>query len=241
MSRRIRVMALVASAAILLAAFLWWCSPLLFRLAGATSDGVLYRVPGADSAVALTIDDAPRPGTTDEILRVLERHGARATFFVIGSRARRHPDLVRAIRRGGHEIGHHMWRDRRSLALDSASFRRALLRTDSTLARFGDQRWLRPGGGLYSDRMVRAARRHGHRIALGDVYPLDPVVRWPAPVTRFVLAWVRPGSVIILHDGEGRGERTAEVLRRVLPELRERGLDVVSLGDLVERGKGAAR
>lgn len=235
MSRRIRVAALAASAAVLLAVVLWWCSPLLFRLVGATSDGALYRVPGTDSAVALTIDDAPRPGTTDEILRVLERHGARATFFVIGSRARRHPGLARAIRRGGHEIGHHMWRDRRSLGLDSATVRRALLRTDSVLARFAAPRWLRPGGGLYSGRMVRAARRHGYRIALGDVYPFDPVVRWPALVTRFVRAWVRPGSVIILHDGEGRGERTAEVLRRVLPKLRERGLDVVPLGELVER------
>lgn len=238
MSRRIRVAALAASAAVLLASVLWWCSPLLFRLADATSDGALYRVPAADSAVALTIDDAPRPGTTDAILRVLERHGARATFFVIGSRARRHPALVRSIRRGGHEIAHHMWRDRRSLGLDSASFRRALLRTDSTLSPFGDPRWLRPAGGLYSGWMVRAARRQGHRIALGDVYPFDPVVRWPPIVTRFVLAWVRPGSVIILHDGEGRGGRTAEVLRRVLPELRERGLEVMSLGELVEGATG---
>lgn len=235
MKRRTGILALAASAAVLLVAVLWWCSPLLFRLAGRVSEGALYRVPGAVSAVALTVDDSPHAGTTGEILEVLDRHDARATFFVIGSRARRHAGLVRAVHRRGHELANHMWRDERSLGLDSAVFVRRLLRTDSVVSRFGELRWLRPGGGLYSGTMVRAARRHGYRIALGDVYPFDPVVAWPPLVARFVLAWARPGSVIILHDGEGRGHRTAETLRRILPALEDRGLEVVPLGELVER------
>lgn len=235
MSRWLRRVAAGTLAALSLAAALWWFSPLLFRSADGIVGGALYRFPQSDSAVALTIDDGPTPGGTREILRVLEEHRARATFFVIGSRARRHPGLVREVVRRGHALGHHMWRDERSLGLDSAVFERRLRRTDSLLAGFGGSRWLRPGGGLYSGRMVRTARRHGYRIALGDVYPFDPAVRWPSLTARMILAWAGPGSIIILHDGEGRAERTAEVLRRILPVLEERGLDLVSLDELVER------
>ena len=218
---------------LVLAAALWWLSPLLFRAADRVSGGALYRVPSADSAVALTIDDGPTRGGTREILAVLEEHGARATFFVIGSRADRRPALVRELVRRGHGIGHHMWRDERSLGLDSAAFERRLVRADSLLDRFGGTRWLRPGGGLYSPRMLRTARRHGYRTVLGDVYVFDPVVRWPRLTAAMILAWAEPGSVLILHDGEGRAARTADVLRRILPALERRGLDVVTLDELV--------
>lgn len=224
-----------ALAALSTAAALWWFSPLLFRAAGRISGDALYRVPGADSAVALTVDDAPtRPGTR-EILRALEEHGARATFFLIGRRAARHPDLVEELLRRGHGVGHHMWWDERSLGLDSAVFETRLERTDSVLGRFGGSRWLRPGGGLYSTSMGRVARRHGYRIVLGDVYPFDPAVRWPALTASMILAWAEPGSIIILHDGEGRAARTAGVLRRILPALQRRGLEVVTLTELVAR------
>lgn len=236
MSRRLRRLAAGALATLSLAAALWWFSPLLFRAAGRISGEALYRTPGADPAVALTIDDAPTPSGTPEILRVLEEHGARATFFLVGRRAARHPDLVEELVRRGHELGHHMWRDERSLGLDSAAFGARLERTDSVLDGFGGSRWLRPGGGLYSASMVRTARRHGYRIALGDVYPFDPAVRWPPLTARMILAWAEAGSIIILHDGAGRAAHTAEVLRRILPVLAERGLDVVTLGELAGDG-----
>lgn len=236
MRARIRRLVAAALGVLVLVAVLWWLSPLLFRAADRVSGGALYRVPGADSAVALTIDDAPTPAGTREILGVLEEYGARATFFLIGRRAARHPAPVRELIRAGHGLGHHMWRDERSLGLDSAVFERRLVRTDSLLDRFGGgTRWLRTGGGLYSSSMRRTARRHGYRIVLGDVYPFDPAVRWPALTARMILAWVEPGSIIILHDGEGRAARTAEVLRRILPALERRGLEVVTLDELVER------
>lgn len=232
MSRRLGRLAAGALAALSLAAGLWWFSPLLFRVADRVSEGALYRAPAADSAVALTVDDAPSPEGTREILRVLDRHHARATFFLIGSRAAARPGLVQSLVRRGHGLGNHLWEDRRSLGLDSAAFERRLLRTDSLLDRFGGSRWLRPGGGLYSPRMARTARRHGYRLVLGDVYPFDAAVRRPALTAAMILAWVEPGSIVILHDGPGRAGRTGEVLRRVLPELRRRGLEVVPLEEL---------
>jgi hypothetical protein len=80
--------------------------------------------------------------------------------------------------------------------------------------------------------MIAAMTRQGYRCALGSVYPYDATI----PSTTFsiwhVLRNVRPGAILILHDGGTRGQRTAQVLRTVLPELRRRGLRVVSLSEL---------
>jgi len=85
----------------------------LFYLLGTLRPGcgwfgpVVSSLGGDDSGVILTIDDGPDPDTTPLLLEILRRHQATATFFLIGERARRHPELVRAISQAGHSIGNH--------------------------------------------------------------------------------------------------------------------------------------
>jgi peptidoglycan/xylan/chitin deacetylase (PgdA/CDA1 family) len=100
------------------------------------------------------------------------------------------------------------------------------------LGRFGPVRWLRPGSGWYTGAMLDAVERAGYRCALGSVYPYDAHVRAPRLAAAYLLANVRPGAVIVLHEGGGRGRRTVDVLRRVLPVLRARGYRVVTLSEL---------
>lgn len=205
---------------------------------GQAPDGVVYSVQTADSAVALTIDDGPDAEWTPRILDLLDSHGARATFFLIGSKVPGHESLVASIVERGHEIGNHMGRDEPSIALSPADFAQQLRETDALLSRWSRPRWVRPGSGWYDARMVEIASRHGYRVALGSVYPLDAQIAWPAFAGWFVLQGVRPGSVIVLHDGGARGERTLATLARVLPELGRRGLRVVSLSTLYEQADG---
>lgn len=75
--------------------------------------GIVHRVDTCDKVVALTIDDGPAPGLTEALLAVLHRHGARATFFLIGADMERHPELARAIANAGHQIGNHSFSHRR--------------------------------------------------------------------------------------------------------------------------------
>jgi peptidoglycan/xylan/chitin deacetylase (PgdA/CDA1 family) len=103
------------------------------------------------------------------------------------------------------------------------------------LGRFAQIRWLRPGSGWYNDAMLDAIEREGYRCALGSVYPYDGH-GMPARVSSaYILANVAPGAVIILHEGQRRGARTATVLASVLPMLRARGYQVVTLSELHAR------
>jgi peptidoglycan-N-acetylglucosamine deacetylase len=75
-------------------------------------------------------------------------------------------------------------------------------------------------------------RQRGFQCALGSVYPYDAEVPSARVSSAFVLAHARPGAIIVLHDGGARGRRTLNTLRRVLPELRRRGLRVMTLSEL---------
>jgi peptidoglycan/xylan/chitin deacetylase (PgdA/CDA1 family) len=110
----------------------------------------------------------------------------------------------------------------------------------TVLRRFGPVRWLRPGSAWYTAAMLAIVEQEGCRCALGSVYPYDAHVPSARLSAAFILAHVRPGAVIVLHEGGGRGRRTLRVLRRVLPALHARGYRVVSLSELVARGRRAS-
>ena len=201
---------------------------------------VLFYAGVEEPLVALTIDDAPHPALTPAILDALAEHRARATFFVIGERVPGNEELVRRIVAEGHELGSHLMADEPSIRLPAAAFERQLLRTHDLLAQFGPVRWFRPGSGWYNRRMLDQLRRHGYRCALGSAYAYDshiPSVRY---VSWHILRNIRPGAVIILHDGGERRRQTVAVIGRVLPELERRGYTVVTLSELAERERAQA-
>lgn len=140
--------------------------------------GVLYDIDTEVKAVALTIDDGPDPSWTMRLLDVLAAHDAHATFFLIGARIEGNEELVDAIVASGHELGNHMTRDEPSIELEPPEFEDELSRAHQLLSRWAEPRFLRPGSGWYDERMLEIASRHGYRLALGSVYPLDANLAW---------------------------------------------------------------
>ncbi len=198
----------------------------------AGNPGCLYNVRRPDKVVAHTIDDGPDSTTTPELLRILAANDARATFFLISGNLPGNDSLVRRLVREGHEIGNHFSKNEASIGLSPREFVESLLTADSALRKFAPVRWVRPGSGHYNKRMIRTFRDHGYRCALGSVYPFDPQIPFPAYATWVVRRSVRPGSIIILHDGGYKGRNTIRTLNRVLPDLRRRGYRVVTLSEL---------
>jgi peptidoglycan/xylan/chitin deacetylase (PgdA/CDA1 family) len=199
----------------------------------ARTAGVLFSVETDERVVALTIDDGPS-SATPRILDVLEAHDAKATLFLIGEHLDAHPGAARQAVEEGHELANHMLVDEPSIRLSGEDFRHQLVSTEQRLAPLGGARLLRPGSGWVNDRMIDQAAERGYRTVLGSVYPFDVAIPAPRFLAWYVTRNVRPGSIIVLHDGPGRGDRTAEVLGRVLPELRQRGFRVVTVTELLE-------
>lgn len=184
--------------------------------------------------VALTIDDGPDPETTAEILAVLERHGATATFFVIGERALEHPGVLTDIVAQGSELGNHTFTETHSNEVPPSELVHGIVKTHHVVSGFGPVRWLRPGGGRMTEVIEEVAEVRGYRIALADVYPFDHLLRWPAAQRAYVLWAVEPGSIVALHDVGERGERTAQMLEGMLPALSDDGYRVVSLSEMAQ-------
>lgn len=201
-------------------------------------------------AVALTFDDGPHPVWTPRILDELDAGSARATFFVVGRRAKEHAGVVREVRARGHDIGIHLYSHDRATVYDDGRFDEELRRSRDELAEILGEpvRFLRFP---YGERGRQDPR------AIIDKYGLE-AVHWtysghdgfyldPAAVVARVSAGLRPGVIVLLHDAladEGpnltasyRAERdvTVAALPGIVARLKERELRAVTLTELFGR------
>ncbi len=175
--------------------------------------------------VLITIDDGPHPDTTPALLEVLNQHGAKAVFFLIGDRAQRHPELVRAIAKAGHGIGNHsmthpsgtywmlgpwrMWREIRDC--------QTVLKQITGSA----PRWYRSPVG-HSNPFVQPvlSALNLHRMAW-SARGYDTIRTNVEVVMRALRPGMRAGAIILLHEGT---PMASELLRQVLKELQAKGL-----------------
>lgn len=209
-----------------------WLAGVLARHSGR----VLFAVPTGERMVALTFDDGPHPDLTPALLGVLGRHDARATFFLLGGRVAEHPDVVRDLVRDGHEVANHTWADRPSVLLTAAAFERDVRRTHDLLVVAGGRPvFLRPGSGWVGPGMLRTAARLGYRVALGSVAVRDLRVADVEAQARFVLSRLRPGAVVVLHEGYAERSRVVPLTDRILTGLREQGYAAVTLSELTRQ------
>ncbi|MEM9987863.1 MAG: chitin deacetylase family protein [Bacteroidota bacterium] len=214
--------------------WLLWSQPRwLLSAYESVKPGVRFFVKTDERIVALTIDDGPHIDNTPKILEILAQTQSQATFFLITNRVDGAEDLVTEIVRKGHEIGNHLTEDEPSIQLSPEDFEAKLVEAHQTLSKFAPMTWLRPGSGWYTAEMIAIACQHHYQVALGSVFPYDTHAGSVWFASRFILANIHPGSIIVLHDGERRGQRTAETLANVLPVLKQRGYRVVSLSELV--------
>jgi peptidoglycan/xylan/chitin deacetylase (PgdA/CDA1 family) len=116
--------------------------------------------------------------------------------------------------------------------LGRRQFKADLMQAHRALTPWAQPRWARPGSGWYTQEMVEVMRRHGYRCALASVYPFDVLIPSVAWANSYILRNVRPGAIILLHEGGTRGLRTARVLSQVIPELRRRGYRVLTLSEM---------
>jgi peptidoglycan/xylan/chitin deacetylase (PgdA/CDA1 family) len=161
--------------------------------------GTITHVSTQDAVAALTFDDGPHPESTSRLLDILKRHQVRATFFMVGEAAQRHPDIVRWVAQAGHAIGNHSW-DHPSFPLITGRERRAQIRAcEKAIAPYG-QRLFRPPYGHQSVASRLDVLWLGYQVVTWNVEAhdwLDHDAEW---IANRIVSKTEPGSVIVFHD-----------------------------------------
>ena len=182
----------------------------------------LRRLPASagDDVVALTFDDGPDPAVTPRVLDLLERAQARATFFVVGERAAGQRALLQEIVRRGHRLGNHTWSHPNGFFfLPPAALGAQIARTQELLTEVAGAPplWFRAPAGIRSPLLEPMLARAGLRLASWTRRAFDTVARSPETVARRLTQGLRPGDVLLLHDGGNAG--VLEALPRVLDAM----------------------
>jgi peptidoglycan/xylan/chitin deacetylase (PgdA/CDA1 family) len=161
--------------------------------------GTIIRVATREPALALTFDDGPHPEDTPPLLELLERHGAKGTFFMVGKSARRWPELVKRVADGGHAIGNHTW-DHPSMPLLTGRYRRKQIEWCAEALAPHGTRLFRPPYGEQSLGSRLDAFRAGHEVVCWDVIAEDWRDDPPEALLQRVYRRLRRGSIILFHD-----------------------------------------
>jgi peptidoglycan-N-acetylglucosamine deacetylase len=192
---------------------------------------------GSSKTLSLTFDDGPETGWTERVLAELEHCDVRATFFLVGGRVRRHPQLVRALQAGGHELQLHCHRHVRHTELTEAQLARD---TEQALEAFASadvspHLWRAPWG-VRTEASERVARAFGLRLVGWSIDTHDWRGDSPARMLDRARPMLAEGGAVLMHDGLGPGARrthcanTVELVGRLSAAARELGLRLEPMG-----------
>ncbi len=196
----------------------------------------LGRIPSDRKVVALTFDDGPNPDATPIILDTLREKGVRATFFVLGSHVQRWPDLVQRIAHEGHQLGNHGYFHRKLhfkspfyVSRDIRLGIRAIKRAGAPAPQL-----FRAPHGFRSPWTTPIASSYGERTVGWSLGVWDSDRPGAEEIVRRTMEGVEPGSIILLHDGDGYnpdGDRmqTATALPIIIDRLKEQGYEFATL------------
>jgi peptidoglycan/xylan/chitin deacetylase (PgdA/CDA1 family) len=192
-----------------------------------------------EKLVALTFDDGPNDPWTLRIADVLDQHGVKATFFVVGKNADAHPEVVRALVERGHLVGNHSYHHRKRDAIFGLRYSE-LGKAETSIARAADvcPALFRLPNGFHTPWQLHAVSGHQMRTIGWDVQPSD----WKNPpadeIVKRVVDSVRPGSIVLLHDGEDTHQgvdrsATLDALPGIIESLQAEGYRFVRVDELL--------
>lgn len=200
---------------------------------------VIGRGPADRKHIYLTFDDGPNADATPHILDTLARENVPAAFFMVGRHVRLFPDLARAAVAGGHLVGNHTDSHVKLHVRTAGRIRAELLAAHAAIADVtGDPpRIFRAPHGFRNPFVVPAAERLGYRVFGWSFGVWDTARPGAEEIRRRMRVKVRPGSILLLHDGDGydvRGDRlqTAEALPGIIADARSAGYVFRPLTDL---------
>ena len=185
---------------------------------------------GGSPVVYLTFDDGPHKTYTPQVLDLLARFDAKATFFVTGQNVDTYPELAQRVANEGHSVQSHTWNHADLRKVDRSGFNSQVRDTNAVIERTVGSRpaCLRPPYGARNDRVTGWLEEEGMIMVLWDIDPQD----WRKPgtntIVREIVDHVEDGSVVLMHDAGGDRSQTVAALSVILEGLSERGFTFIA-------------
>ncbi|MEK3889520.1 polysaccharide deacetylase family protein [Bacillus sp. FSL K6-3431] len=202
---------------------------------------VIWDISVEEKVIALTFDDGPHYIYTPQILDVLAKYDAKATFFVIGKHAEEYPDLILREKAEGHEIANHTYSHPHpnSKRATYELLEKELKKTDEIIFNITGSNpiFYRPVGGDYNDEIVNTAVQQGFRVIMWSWH--QDTQDWKMPgvnkIVTKVMSGASPGDIVLFHDAGGDRSQTVEALKKILPALKKQGYEFVTVSELLQR------
>lgn len=202
---------------------------------------IVWEAPVSKKQIALTFDDGPDEYETVQILDILKKHDAKATFFVVGQQAKikSKAQLIRREIEEGHEVGNHTYFHTFGDQIkNKADYLKELEDTDRMIVEAGAPKptLFRPPGGVYNDTVMECAQKRGYTIVLWSWH--QDTEDWNRPgkqrIINKVIRNARNGDIVLFHDNVHGQSQTIYALERILPELKKQGYEFVTVSELLK-------
>jgi len=181
--------------------------------------------------LAITFDDGPHHWETRQLLDLLNELNVRATFFLVGKEVLRYPDIIERMTKEGHSIGNHGFRHWNLPRLSREQIFLEWISCSECISNITGQpvRFCRPPGGNYSADVLLSAKEAGLQTILWSVNSYDSGEADPEKIMSNVINRMRPGSIILFHDGF---EATMKALPVIVSKAREKGMFFVTIDQM---------
>ncbi|MGC8928733.1 MAG: polysaccharide deacetylase family protein [Myxococcota bacterium] len=192
----------------------------------------IIRLKKGKKEIAFTFDDGPDPVITPIILDILKGHSVRATFFCLGFKAEKYPEIIERIRREGHNIGNHGYSHTKLHNKDIEFIKREIDRTEEILkplSQINGKKLFRSPHGFKNFSLIRLLRERNYILAGWTRGIWDSDGSPPDILLKRAINYLDDGVIFLFHDGrdiEGDGKNTTEFLKMFIPVVRERGYNI---------------
>lgn len=204
---------------------------------------IVSRIETEKKVVALTLDDGPSIHYTDEVLKILNQHDVKATFFVVGQETHRFKEQAKKIVQQGHELGNHSYTHPRMIFKTLSTIRQEIEKTDEAIRAVGyqgDIHFRAP----YTQKLLvlpwYLARTNRLNISWNvgpDSRKTSRLPKDPNTMTHYVLDNIEPGSIILLHTMYENGEASRQALPLIIRGLQKKGYEFLTISELLTHRK----
>ena len=185
-----------------------------------------------EKKIALTFDDGPNIFTL-EVLDLLKKYNAKATFFCIGKNVEKHPEIVKQIIAEGHLVGNHSYNHSKFFDFyNAAAISEEIQKTDQLFEKLTSKKinFFRPPYGVTTPSIRRALKTTGHTVIGWNIRSLDGGTKDQNLIFNRIIKRISPGGIVLLHD---TGSHSVSVLEQFLQFLQQNKYEVISVEELL--------